>query len=329
MSGEFHDAPPDDDLTRISGIGQATVRRLHESGIRTFADLAAQSSEHLAKILNDRGGLSVSQIDAWRARAMELVSEAGGDEGSAQHYESFIVRVLIDDAGAGVRTTTIEHVQTKEVMRWPSWDPAGVLAFVSARADLPSAGPVPVQREEALSDSEPTATIPALPPSPPPSPAPSSPVAPGRAAVSSPVASLLAGEGLEEVRASGTASQAPTSAAAVPAVPLLLELGASEVRAYTPIDFSIRLGLDALGERGKRLAYSAAVDAKPVGGGPRVLMARGDGLVSADLPTIRIVGDGVPAGTYRVHAAVTLRELGGTGPAEFAAFVDGGMLQVR
>ncbi len=43
-------SPAVDDLTRIQGIGNVFARKLQDAGISTFAQLAAQSPEHLAAI---------------------------------------------------------------------------------------------------------------------------------------------------------------------------------------------------------------------------------------------------------------------------------------
>jgi hypothetical protein len=58
--------------------------------------------------------------------------EHGGPAaGNGQHYESFIVRVLLNDDGS-IRDTRMEHVGTGEVRRWAGWEPSAMLGFVKA-----------------------------------------------------------------------------------------------------------------------------------------------------------------------------------------------------
>src|SRR5260370_40008748 len=98
-----------DDLTRISGIGAKIARRLNEAGIWTYGDLASRSAADIGKLIPDISGLSAGRIDGWRQQAQELaatlrasdvvpaIADAAPDAervAAAQHYESFLVRVL-------------------------------------------------------------------------------------------------------------------------------------------------------------------------------------------------------------------------------------------
>ena len=59
-----------------------------------------------------------------------MLPERGGPAaGDGQHYESFIVRVLLNDDGS-IRDTRMAHVGTGEVRRWAGWEPSAMLGFV-------------------------------------------------------------------------------------------------------------------------------------------------------------------------------------------------------
>lgn len=60
-----------DDLEIVVGIGPVFARRLHEAGVRTFADLAATSSERLLEIVRASPGLA--DPDSWREQAAQLM----------------------------------------------------------------------------------------------------------------------------------------------------------------------------------------------------------------------------------------------------------------
>ena len=80
--------------------------------------------------------------------------ERGGPAaGDGQHYESFIVRVLLNDDGS-IRDTRMEHVGTGEVRRWAGWEPSAMLGFVKEAA-APAALPVPLAAPAGPFDAEP------------------------------------------------------------------------------------------------------------------------------------------------------------------------------
>jgi hypothetical protein len=77
----------------------------------------------------------------------------GPAAGNGQHYESFIVRVLLNDDGS-IRDTRMEHVGTGEVRRWAGWEPSAMLGFVKEAA-APAALPVPLAAPVGPFDAEP------------------------------------------------------------------------------------------------------------------------------------------------------------------------------
>lgn len=62
------DVPTGDRLQDINGIGQVYAKRLHEAGIRTFADLAASTPQKLADILKPQEWQTL-EFDAWIRQA--------------------------------------------------------------------------------------------------------------------------------------------------------------------------------------------------------------------------------------------------------------------
>ena len=116
-----------DDLTRIAGLGQDIARRLDEAGIGTYAELAGCSFGEIAKALPGAGPPLWRSINGWRHRAQEFAGRTtmpperdGPAAGNGQHYESFIVRVLLNNDGS-IRDTRMEHIGTGEVKRWAGW----------------------------------------------------------------------------------------------------------------------------------------------------------------------------------------------------------------
>jgi hypothetical protein len=83
-----------------------------------------------------------------------MLPERGGPAaGDGQHYESFIVRVLLNDDGS-IRDTRMEHVGTGEVRRWAGWEPSAMLGFVQEAA-APAAFPVLLAAPVGPFDAEP------------------------------------------------------------------------------------------------------------------------------------------------------------------------------
>jgi predicted flap endonuclease-1-like 5' DNA nuclease len=153
---------PSDDLTSIDGIGRAIARRLQASGIRTYADLAGLLPEEIAELLSGVTGISAQRIakDDWSGQAKKLAARSpGADEQSpesGQHYESFVVRMLLDNDN-DVHSTTTEHVRSGEVKRWAGWEPIQLANFIEAQAGIPPEADPGLPAPEALADAAPAA----------------------------------------------------------------------------------------------------------------------------------------------------------------------------
>lgn len=134
-----------DDLKLIHGVGPGIEKCLHRAGILTFEQLAALSPVEIAPLVSDIIGLTVDRIAGqdWIGQARELATSqaeasAQNDVGTSddgQHYASFTMQLLLDEANE-VRRTRITHVQGGESGTWPGWDLAHLKDFVVQHAEL-------------------------------------------------------------------------------------------------------------------------------------------------------------------------------------------------
>ena len=135
---------PDDFAGNIDGIGPAIETRLHESGIRTFAQLGAMTNEALLELLHDFRGMSVERLAEldWPGEAQRLALEAAAAEvlsntstpGNRQRYANFHVELLLDEEN-NVRRTRVQHIETKkEAKPWTGWDGRRLLQFIQDAA---------------------------------------------------------------------------------------------------------------------------------------------------------------------------------------------------
>lgn len=292
-----------DDLTRIAGIGFTIAHRLSAAGIATYDDLASRSASEIAEILPGMSGLSPARIDGWRGQARRLAAAmapreqtvaAAGDSPQAedhQHYESFLVRVLLDDDDS-IRSTLVERVGTDQVLRWAGWAPEPLLDFI---ATATSPGMTTHPGEEPQPPAEHLA-----------------PVAADHALASAPLQAPTA-EPKRRMRRTPSAG---------------LSIERNVLRAAEPFSMTMSLDLSGAAMNADRIAYSAILAAKPLGGGPKRTVARAEGLLATETPTVIIDAQGLPAGVYRLEGAISLREPG-TGHREaLAAMAEGLLLQV-
>jgi hypothetical protein len=335
MSGETAgtaDGSAGDDLTRIAGLGQDIARRLDEAGIRTYAELADCSAGEIAKVLPGASPLLWGCIDGWRRRAQELAGgtamppERGGPAaGNGQHYESFIVRVLLNHDGS-IRDTRMEHIGTGEVKRWAGWEHDAMLGFIKEAA-VPAAPSVPLaapvgpldaeQNPESVPEpvAEPIATSQIRPISQPPLTArsPTTPSPPAQPEASQAAAGSAA-----------TDASAPRLLAPV----VKLRPDRTLLRAAQPFAVTLSLDLTEVAPRSERLIYSAVIVARQLGGRSGRTLASPRGLLKvAGTKTMTIDAGGLPPGIYLLEAAVSLRAAGAS-HGGVAAMAEGIMLQV-
>lgn len=313
-----------DDLTRIGGIGSKIADRLYAAGILTYADLASRSADELSKLLSDVSGLSAGRLDNWRDQARELAAAApqavpespvaevpagevpAGAPGDGQHYESFLVRVLLNEDGS-VRRTTAQHIRTGSERHWPGLERQALPEFI----------------ETAIASAAPSSTAPAEPP----------PVEPPSDQARQ--AEAIHGAPAELVTVDGTPAE-PVAVGGAPAPPgparqtssAALSVEAAVLRAAEPFTMTMTIDLAEPASHADRLAYSAVIVARPMAGGPKLTVAESDGLLATTSPAITIYGAGLPPGAYRLDGAVSLREPGRNQPMHLAALAEGLLVQV-
>ena len=287
-----------DDLTRIAGLGPDIAGRLDAAGIRTYAALAGCSFGEIATALPGAGPLLWGRIDGWRhsarerARGTTMPPERGGPAAAnGQHYESFIVRVLLNDDGS-IRDTRMEHIGTGEVKRWAGWEQDAMLGFIKEAAAPPELLAAPLG-----------------PPGAEPQPAP----------------------GPESAAEPGAASQArrPDAGPDGLLAPVVrLRPDHTLLRTAQPFALTLSLDLTKAAPHCDRLSYSAVIVARQLGGRSGRTLASPRGLLTtASTTTITIDAGGLPAGIYLLEAAVSLRAAGAS-RARVAAMAEGIMLRV-
>jgi hypothetical protein len=307
-----------DDLTRISGIGPAIERRLHEAGIPTYAKLAALTPEEIAVLVSDLAGMSVERIAEldWPGQALELAAESAlvetrhdvtdeGNPGNRQHDVSFTVRLLLNEDHS-VRRTQIVDNRSKDKDKWAGWNAGRMEDFICKQADLqlPAAEPEPPVAAEAEVEKAATAITEAVPPATP---------------------------------AAGPQPLAPAPADHGSKLPLLeLEVlpadGNDHRRVFRQgLPFSVRLSLD-LTEAGlpndEPLDYTATVYVKALGGGPRQAMGESHKtIVPNEHLTVLVPCRHLSEGSYHLVPEVTLSRR--SAEPEIEDKLEGGILQVH
>ncbi len=140
--------PADDFAKNITGIGPTTEARLHDAGIRTFAQLADRTHSELYELVRDLPGMSLERLTNWDwpGHARELASKALAEEvpsntansGNRQRYANFHVELLLDEED-NVRRTRVRHVEAKEGAKsWTGWDGHRLLSFIHGATVQPA-----------------------------------------------------------------------------------------------------------------------------------------------------------------------------------------------
>ncbi len=138
-----------DDFKLISLMSPALERRLHNAGVRTYAQLASISPASLSQLLAG-SGVSASRINQqdWIGKARELAGLPNADAPDApdapveeaelvyrQHYAVYTVRLLLNESNE-VRYTEVKHVESEDKKTWAGWDEQSLVKFFAEHADL-------------------------------------------------------------------------------------------------------------------------------------------------------------------------------------------------
>jgi Helix-hairpin-helix domain len=133
---------PGDDFRRITGIGPALERRLHDAGILTYQDLAEHTPEEIATALADVTGVSAERIASqdWIGQAHQLAEPPPPPEPSepSQRYASFHVEFLLDPDNS-IRRTKVHDYQRDTDNTWPGWDEDRLLTLLRDQIPLTAA----------------------------------------------------------------------------------------------------------------------------------------------------------------------------------------------
>jgi hypothetical protein len=131
-----------DDFKLIHGIGPGLEKRLHSSGILTYAQLASMTTDEVISTLGDVIGLTSKRVSEqqWIDQARGLAPDKQVDNAmkpvNSQHYATFMVELLLIE-GNEVRRTRAVNVQTKDEQSWAGWDGERLLDFFIQQASLP------------------------------------------------------------------------------------------------------------------------------------------------------------------------------------------------
>jgi hypothetical protein len=252
--------------------------------------------------------------------------ERGGPAtGNGQHYESFMVRVLLSDDGS-IRDTRMEHIGSGEVRRWAGWEHDAMLGFIKEAA-APAAPPALLASPVGPLGAEPH-----------PESAPESGTEASAASQGRPISQPPVTAGAPTTPAPSAqpeACQAAAGSAAADAsqpellAPIVtLRPDRTLLHAAQPFAVTLSLDLTKATPQSERLIYSAAVVARQLGGrSSRTLASPRGVLKAAGTTTITIDAGGLPPGIYLLEAAVSLRAAG-TSHGGVAAMAEGIMLQV-
>ena len=247
----------------------------------------------------------------------------GPAAGNGQHYESFIVRVLLNDDGS-IHDTRMEHIGTGEVKRWVGWEHRAMLDFVK-EASVHAVPPALLAAPVGLFDAEPQ------PESPPESVAESAatgqvrPISEPPVTVRAPTTPSAQPEA-SQAAAGSAAADAGLSGLLAPIVGLRPDR--MLLRAAQPFAVTLSLEPANAAPQSERLIYSAVIIARQLGGRSGKTLASPRGLLKvAGITTIAIDAGGLPPGVYIVEAAVSLRAAGAS-RAGVTAMAEGIILQV-
>jgi hypothetical protein len=157
---------PGDDFRKINRITLTVQRRLHDSGILTYQDLAERTPRQLADVAKAPYTAERIAKEDWVGQAQRLASPSleSSDLGQGQGHASFTLELLLGSDNS-VRHTRVLHVETSKSDKWAGWDLDRLLTFLSeGGASFPPA-PEPaaatdVQAPPAPAPAEPPATAP-------------------------------------------------------------------------------------------------------------------------------------------------------------------------
>jgi hypothetical protein len=126
-----------DDFKVIHGIGPGIESRLHKAGVRSYAQLAALTPTEVVSALGTMIGMTVERVtdQDWIGQARELAPLNTPDkpdldpQSGRQHYATFTVELLLDEANI-VRRTRVVFFQADNEDAWAGWDEKRLVEFL-------------------------------------------------------------------------------------------------------------------------------------------------------------------------------------------------------
>jgi hypothetical protein len=322
-----------DDLKLIHGIGPGIENRLFNAHIQTYAQLSALTPHDLAKVLQGLAGLTAGRITErdWIGQARQLAAqqvvertehaEGKGEvssglaspedspEGnlpmeiesmapeSRKHYDNFTVELWLDKDNTVSRTRVL-HVQEHNESAWNGWNGQKLIDFIEEHAGLHGVEPDEIHLQPALA-----------------------------AAIEPAAIGLVGGRPIPGMAIQGsqfTVNKMEVITSNNPSPGHILSSG-------QPFDLHLKLELSQVeASPGTLLDYSAKVYAKDLSRGTHLMIGAEQGeLMYAKQASIKIAGNSLSAGPYRLEASVTLRLHNEAASAtQQMAFLDGGVFQV-
>lgn len=157
----------DGEFWRITGIGEATEKRLYAAGIQTFRQLAKSTPEEIAAVLQGQVGVKERAArQDWMGQAARLAEAVAQEEPLAvaqeehlaaasddppmveepverQLYETFLLELLLDEDNSQpslrtVRRTRVSNVRGGKKGGWAGWDSARLNSWIAEQAKLSS-----------------------------------------------------------------------------------------------------------------------------------------------------------------------------------------------
>ncbi len=320
--------PSQDDLKQIKGIGPGIEERLHQAGIVSFSRLAACTPEELAAMLAGLSGISAARVNkqGWIRQAQQLAQQApisesdvekpvpearmeksdsnlpvaetlptdpppDKDEREERQGYATFTVEFLLNLENDVRRTRVAFVQGDCQDIWAGWDSTRLVNFFVNRAGLR----VPTVESRVL-------------------------LSPAEDKELDMESVLTPDESSGAVRL-----QELTVVRRGEYLSRILAVG-------QPLHLHLVLDLTDLSFPGNQLFdYTARIEAKNLGGGPRCRIAEITGTAKKLEPVLLdIEGHAPPSGLYRLEARVSVTpvKIPATEDQDLQAFLEGGLLQI-
>ncbi|MDR3578053.1 MAG: hypothetical protein P4L50_29665 [Anaerolineaceae bacterium] len=291
------------DLKLIHGIGPGIEKRLNEAGIHSYSQLASMTPTEIFSAIGDMIGLTVKRIEDqdWVGQAKQLQPANRTDprniNNGQQHYATFTVEFLLDDANS-VRRTRVTYIQGENEQAWAGWDAKRLGNTICEQAGLN----IPILEKKVEDEAL--------------KPAESKETGLGVEPVLIKSVEMFGSPQLKETRITSQGSTFPRRIQA----------------ADRPLEIS--LSLDPGGmmiPEDSNLAYVASVDAKELHTHAHLTLGEDKGtLIPGQQWNLAVKCSGLKEGTYRISTDLSL-SLAGEGQdqsPQITANFDGGLLRV-